>query len=106
MITYTRTDDGWTGKDGSRADPADRERLMDRDLPREERAALVAAIREQTIITVDAETEAALEALYDLHCPDVPEGGTYQLIAMDVVGGKMSGILNCRVNGEHVQVRF
>jgi hypothetical protein len=44
-----------------------------------------------------------LEALYDLHRPDVSEEA-YELIAMNVEDG--SGILNCRVNGEHVQIRF
>ena len=102
MITYTRTDNGWTGTDRSKADLSDRERL--RDLPPEERKAAFDAIREQTTVAVDKKAEKELEALYDLHRPEVPEGVTYQLIAMDVVNG--SGILNCRVNGEHVQVRF
>jgi hypothetical protein len=100
MITYTRTDNGWTGTDRSKADLTDYKRL--RELPPEERRAAFDAIREQTTVAVD--NEAELEALYDLHRPEVPEGVTYQLIAMDVVNG--SGILNCRVNGEHVQVRF
>ncbi len=100
MITYTRTDNDWTGTDRSKADLTDYKRL--RDLPPEERRAAFDAIREQTTVAVD--NEAELEALYDLHRPDVPEDGTYQLIAMNVANG--SGILNCRVNGEHVQIRF
>jgi len=102
MITYTRTDNGWTGTDRSKADLTDYKRL--RDLPPEERRAAFDAIREQTTVAVDKKAEKELEALYDLHRPDTADGDDYQLIAMDVVNG--SGILNCRVNGEHVQVRF
>jgi hypothetical protein len=78
MIIYTRTDDGWTGIDRSDEEP--------------------------TTVAVDKKDEAELEALYDLHRPDTADGDDYQLISMDVVNG--SGILNCRVNGEHIQVRF
>jgi hypothetical protein len=101
MITFTRTDDGWTGTNPSKADPTDRERL--RDLPPEERKAAFNAIRERATVAVD--NEAELEALYDLHRPDTTDGDDYQLIAMDVIEDR-TGILNCRVNGEHVQIRF
>jgi len=54
-------------------------------------------------VAVDNKTEKDLESLYDLHHPDVPEDGPYQLMAMGVENG--SGMLSCRVNGEHIQVR-
>lgn len=48
------------------------------------------------------------QAKYEEIKPTLEEGQTYQLIAVDasISEGKISGILNCRVNGEHKQVRF
>ena len=40
--------------------------------------------------------------------PTLKEVDIYELIAMDVVMNEKTllGILNCRVNGEHIQIRF
>jgi hypothetical protein len=39
--------------------------------------------------------------------PALKETDNYQLISMDISKtDKLSGILNCRVNGEHKQIRF
>lgn len=48
------------------------------------------------------------QAKYEEIKPTLEEGQTYQLIAVDasISEGKISGILNCRVNGEHKQIRF
>lgn len=45
---------------------------------------------------------------YDEIKPEIEEGQEYQLIAMDCIlnDGQLKGILNCRVDGEHIQVRF
>lgn len=104
MINYTRKNEVWSGKDLSKVDPAERQRVA--ELPADERAAAFAALREQVAVEVDAETESELEALYEQHRPEVPEGGTYEFVAMDVVGSTRAGVLNCRVNGQHIQVRF
>lgn len=66
------------------------------------------AIRIQREGPVSAEKADELNQLYLTQKPTVPEGQTYQLIAMDVTqrGDSFGGILNCRVNGEHIQVRF
>lgn len=66
------------------------------------------AIRVQREGTVDSKKESELNALYQTHKPTIEEGVAYQLIAMEVFETKdgFGGILNCRVNGEHIQVRF
>ena len=108
MITYTLTV-GWTAADPTQVDPALREQTENPDLTWEERAALVQSIRDAAAVTPDHADIAELDALHDSIRPDVPEDGTYQVIALDAHrngDGEWSGILNCRVNGEHVQVRF
>jgi len=66
------------------------------------------AIRVQRESPVDAAIATELNALYATHKPTVEDGVTYQLIAMDVFEKEsvFGGILNCRIKGEHIQVRF
>lgn len=49
-----------------------------------------------------------LNAFYESKKPELKETDKYQLIAFDCSehGDSYRGILNCRVNGEHIQVRF
>ncbi len=48
-----------------------------------------------------------LSALYESLKPEVKEGDVYQLIAVDVFEkDKLTGIINCRINKEHKQIRF
>jgi hypothetical protein len=60
------------------------------------------------LIAVQAEELNVLNALYNSKKPIVLESDVYQYISMDVSedSGSYWGILNCRVNNEHVQVRF
>lgn len=55
-------------------------------------------------------TEDATEAqtVYEFHKPVLKETDTYQLIAVDlrIEGLNKNGIINCRINGEHKQIRF
>lgn len=57
-----------------------------------------------------ASTEDATEAqtVYEFHKPVLKETDTYQLIAVDlrIEGLNKNGIINCRINGEHKQIRF
>lgn len=48
------------------------------------------------------------EAMYLSKKPILEAGDIYQLIAVDVSvdGENCTGIINCRVNGEHEQIRF
>ena len=67
-----------------------------------EKTELIASLKENLIVNVEDTTE--LVALYNAHKPVLKEEDTYSFICMDVFGS--NGILNCRVNGEHKQIRF
>jgi hypothetical protein len=59
--------------------------------------------------SVAQEEDAALaQAKYEEVKPALKETDVYQLISFDTIinEGTLSGILNCRVNGEHKQIRF
>lgn len=62
----------------------------------------------EIIIGVDELQAEELNSLYSTIKPSLEESDTYSFIAMDVTqeGSSFWGILNCRVNGEHIQVRF
>jgi hypothetical protein len=65
----------------------------------------IKAEREQPASQEDAEIA---QTKYEEIKPTLEEGQTYQLIAMNALisEGKINGILNCRVSGEHKQIRF
>jgi hypothetical protein len=46
-----------------------------------------------------------LIAFYNSVKPELKEGDVYQLISIDV-SENSKGVLNCRINGEHKQIRF
>jgi hypothetical protein len=49
-----------------------------------------------------------LSSFYDGIKPELKEDDVYQLISIDLSeeNNKFIGILNCRVNEEHIQIRF
>ena len=53
---------------------------------------------------VSTQEKDELVALYNDHKPLLKEGDVYVFIDMNVSG--KNGILNCKVNGEHKQIRF
>lgn len=55
-----------------------------------------------------AEEVTALDAAYEANKPVVKEGNTYSFIhcVISLKDDKATGLINCRVNGEHIQVRF
>jgi hypothetical protein len=57
--------------------------------------------KQPAFIAADPEDAVAAQALYDQH---KIEGA--DLIAVDISLPSGSGIINCRVNGEHQQIRF
>ena len=59
-------------------------------------------------IAVEEPKLSELNSIYTSHKPAIDENGTYQFISMDLSQDELTswGILNCRVNDEHVQVRF
>ncbi len=70
--------------------------------------ALMIEIKTQREVTADSEDVLLAETKYAEVKPILKETEVYELIAMDLVIDelKLSGILNCRVNGEHKQIRF
>lgn len=69
--------------------------------PNEARKALMERIRNESLIPAEpAEAEAA-QAIYDQH---KIEGA--DLISADISLPEGTGIINCRVDGEHKQIRF
>ena len=66
-----------------------------------ERDVLSERIRNESLIDADSEDAAAAQAIYETH---QIEGA--DLIAADILLPEGTGIINCRVNGEHKQTRF
>lgn len=57
--------------------------------------------------TTEENTE--LTSLYNSVKPELKEDESYELLSINVISDedeKLSGILNCRINGEHKQIRF
>jgi len=67
--------------------------------------ALAQEIKSQREGVVDADKSAELVAFYESKKPELKSEDVFQLIAADV-SESFNGIINCRVNGEHKQIRF
>lgn len=82
------------------------------ELIKENKADAIKKLKETIKVQCEGQVGATkakeLNALYERHKPTIEEGISYQLITMDVFENEnvFSGILNCRVNGEHLQIRF
>jgi len=74
----------------------------------EDRQELMGQIKIQREGSVPNKKKNELNAFYDSIKPELKEGEVYQLISINLSEkkDKFVGILNCRVNGEHKQVRF
>ena len=68
---------------------------------REEQQILAERIANESVATASPEDAAAAQALYDQH-----KIVGADLIAADIALPEGTGIINCRVNGEHKQIRF
>ena len=69
---------------------------------------LMDRIKSEREIELDVETSTIAQSIYESKKPTLKETDTYQLIAVDMQleGEVGKGIINCRVNGEHRQIRF
>jgi trehalose/maltose hydrolase-like predicted phosphorylase len=68
---------------------------------------LMQTIKSKRYTNLTATKSKEFVDLYNKAKPVLKETDNYQLISMDVSKtDKLSGILNCRINGEHKQVRF
>jgi hypothetical protein len=66
--------------------------------------ALLAEIKSLREVEAQEEDVVLAQAKYEEVKPTLKETDVYQLISFNITGN--NGILNCRVNGEHKQVRF
>jgi hypothetical protein len=72
---------------------------------KQELSALIKSKKEGSVPT---KKKNELKAFYNSVKPELKENDTYQLISINLSEkeDKFVGILNCRVNGEHKQIRF
>ena len=70
--------------------------------------ALIDRVKSERELELDVETSAIAQAIYEANKPTLKSTDTYQLITvnMQLEGEVGTGIINCRVNEEHMQVRF
>lgn len=82
--------------------------MSDSESDKEARRALMERIKSEREAEALPEDISVAQAKYDAVKPTLREGDAYQLIACDLTikGASVTGILNCRVNGERLQVRF
>lgn len=75
---------------------------------KEAKEKLVEKIKSEIEKPASKEDTELVQKLYESIKPTLEKDQTYQLIAMNasIKEGHISGILNCRVNGEHKQIRF
>jgi hypothetical protein len=74
----------------------------------EAKAELIAEIRTKREVAVSEEESSIASSIYNSNKPLLSETDTYQLISVDMTltGETGKGIINCRVNTEHKQIRF
>lgn len=75
------------------------------DSDKQAKESLIETIKSQRTSEVDASKSNELISLYDSKKPELKESDIYELISADVLEN-FTGIINCRVNGEHKQIRF
>lgn len=75
---------------------------------REAQASLREWMKSEREGEVGEQKASELTTFYESVKPELKEKDNYQLISMDISekNGEFLGILNCRVNGEHKQIRF
>lgn len=75
---------------------------------REAKIALIEEIKSQREVAPKKTDKTLAVSKYNEVKPALKETDVYELIAMDIVVSEKltTGILNCRINGEHKQLRF
>ena len=66
---------------------------------------LIQSIKSRSIVLAGDEESSELIAIYNSNKPELKESDTYELISVNV-DSNFNGIINCRINGNHTQVRF
>jgi hypothetical protein len=79
------------------------------DISQDGKTALLEELYAKKEVLVEEDKAAELDLFYDTIKPSLKESEVYELIALDLVETNEKtyfGILNCRVNAEHIQIRF
>ena len=87
------------------------EELLMRSTNEEDRVAkraLKDRVKAERELELDVTSTAAAQAIYIANKPSLKESDIYKLITVNMTldGEVGKGIINCRVNGEHKQIRF
>lgn len=102
MKNLTLINNSWKQQVGIQLSDAEKFLLINRNKDnQEQRELLIERVRDQSLIDADSEDASAAQALYDSH---KIENAT--LIAVDISLPDGRGIINCRIDGEHKQIRF
>lgn len=102
MKTLSLVDSVWVERTNPNITAEERAVLEDRTMPPSEaKIALMESIKARSSTPASQDDAAAAQALYDQH-----KVADSTLIAADITLPGGTGIINCRVGGEHRQVRF
>ena len=102
MKNLTLINNSWKQQVGIQLADAEKFLLINRNKDnQEQRELLIERVRDQSLIDADSEDASAAQALYDSH-----KIQNATLIAADISLPDGRGIINCRIDGEHKQIRF
>jgi hypothetical protein len=78
------------------------------DVDVDAKAILFAATKVAKENPATTEDATISQTVYEFHKPVLKETDTYELIEVvtRIEGTNMNGIINCRINNEHTQIRF
>jgi hypothetical protein len=107
-MKHIETTDGITWKQINNISITKEQSDILKDAESEAASALRAELNANRYTVLSAEESVVAKAKYDELKPEVKETDQYHLIAVNMMldGDATSGIINCRVNGDHKQIRF
>jgi hypothetical protein len=101
---FTLRDGRWVQRTYAYPTPAQQQVLLSRDLakaPTDKEKAVLEEIRAAQFISASSADQAILQPIFEEKFPAGAE-----LIDVDITLPNVRGIINCRVGGEHQQIRF
>ena len=103
------TEDNWKEIRPIQLTKAERDLLSDGENKSQEKRTLQASLKgKREKLPIKKDKDKATE-IYNKYKPKLEETDIYEIIQMDLTiddEGKERGIINCRINGEHKQIRF
>lgn len=102
MKNLTLINNSWKQQLEIQLTDAEKFLLINKNKDNQERCKLlIERVRNQSLVDADSEDASAAQALYE---SNKIENAT--LIAADILLTDEAGIINCRIDGEHKQIRF